>query len=73
MGIILDRFHCSTEKPHLELSDTSSSVKMTASPKIRRVAVIGAGISGVLSAAHLIAAGIEVVVFERNDAPGGVW
>ncbi|GAB1317662.1 hypothetical protein MFIFM68171_07872 [Madurella fahalii] len=46
---------------------------MTASPKVRRVAIVGAGISGVLSAAHLLAAGIEVVVFERNNAPGGVW
>ncbi|KAJ5413284.1 hypothetical protein N7465_005589 [Penicillium sp. CMV-2018d] len=41
--------------------------------QVRRVAVIGAGISGVLSAGHLIALGIEVTVFERNEAPGGVW
>jgi MFS transporter, ACS family, pantothenate transporter len=40
---------------------------------IRRVAVIGAGISGVTSAAHLVAAGLEVTVFERNHAAGGVW
>ncbi|KAE8351279.1 hypothetical protein BDV28DRAFT_162473 [Aspergillus coremiiformis] len=42
-------------------------------PQTRRVAVIGAGISGVLAAGHLLAAGIEVTVFERNEAPGGVW
>ncbi|EGX93787.1 dimethylaniline monooxygenase, putative [Cordyceps militaris CM01] len=39
----------------------------------RRVAILGAGASGVFSAAHLIACGIEVQVFERNDASGGVW
>jgi cation diffusion facilitator CzcD-associated flavoprotein CzcO len=38
-----------------------------------RVAVIGAGISGVVSAAHLLAAGLEVTVFERSQASGGVW
>ncbi|QUC21778.1 uncharacterized protein UV8b_06022 [Ustilaginoidea virens] len=42
-------------------------------PKIQRVAVVGAGASGILSAAHLIAAGLDVVVFERNSGPGGVW
>ncbi|KAL5337625.1 major facilitator superfamily domain-containing protein [Aspergillus crustosus] len=41
--------------------------------QIRRVAVIGAGISGVVSAAHLLQAGIEVQVFERSHAAGGVW
>lgn len=42
-------------------------------PPINRVAVIGAGISGVVSAAHLLAAGLEVTVFERSPAAGGVW
>lgn len=41
--------------------------------QIRRVAVIGAGISGVVTAAHLLSAGLEVTVFERNQAAGGVW
>ncbi|KAF7157595.1 hypothetical protein CNMCM5623_001969 [Aspergillus felis] len=41
--------------------------------QIHHVAVIGAGISGVVSAGHLLAAGIEVTVFERNHAAGGVW
>ena len=40
---------------------------------IQRVAVIGAGISGVVSAAHLLAAGIKVTVFERSKEAGGVW
>jgi cation diffusion facilitator CzcD-associated flavoprotein CzcO len=39
----------------------------------RRVAVIGAGVSGIVSAGHLLAAGLNVTVFERNLAPGGVW
>ncbi|PCH04142.1 Flavin monooxygenase FMO [Penicillium occitanis (nom. inval.)] len=37
------------------------------------VAVIGAGISGVVTAAHLLNAGLEVTVFERNKEAGGVW
>ncbi|RAL10181.1 putative FAD dependent oxidoreductase [Aspergillus homomorphus CBS 101889] len=41
--------------------------------QIQHVAVIGAGISGVTSAGHLLAAGIHVTVFERNHAAGGVW
>ncbi|KAF2963648.1 hypothetical protein GQX73_g9922 [Xylaria multiplex] len=40
---------------------------------IKKVAVIGAGISGVVSAAHLIREGIEVTVFERTGTIGGVW
>ncbi|KAF2421056.1 FAD/NAD(P)-binding domain-containing protein [Tothia fuscella] len=38
-----------------------------------RVAIIGAGISGVVTAAHLQKAGLNVTVFERNHASGGVW
>lgn len=40
---------------------------------IKSVAVIGAGISGVSAAAHLLRHGFEVVVFERSDVAGGVW
>lgn len=40
---------------------------------LKRVAVIGAGISGVVSAAHLLAVGLDVTVFERSKAAGGVW
>ncbi|KAL5117429.1 hypothetical protein ACEQ8H_004594 [Pleosporales sp. CAS-2024a] len=39
----------------------------------KRVAVIGAGISGVVAAAHLKREGIQVTVFERSKAAGGVW
>jgi cation diffusion facilitator CzcD-associated flavoprotein CzcO len=37
------------------------------------VAVIGAGISGIVAAAHLKKEGLDVVVFERSSAAGGVW
>jgi cation diffusion facilitator CzcD-associated flavoprotein CzcO len=40
---------------------------------IDKVAIIGAGISGVVTAAHLLNAGLEVTVFERNKEAGGVW
>ncbi|KAH8799751.1 FAD dependent oxidoreductase [Xylogone sp. PMI_703] len=40
---------------------------------IRTVAVIGAGVSGVASAAHLKKAGLDVTVFERTGKTGGVW
>lgn len=39
----------------------------------RRVAVIGAGASGVAAAAHLLAEGIDVTVFEKGPVTGGIW
>jgi NADPH-dependent glutamate synthase beta subunit-like oxidoreductase len=39
----------------------------------KRVAVIGAGISGIVAAAHLSREGINVTVFERSNATGGIW
>ncbi|KAL2166464.1 hypothetical protein VTG60DRAFT_2748 [Thermothelomyces hinnuleus] len=41
--------------------------------EIKTVAVIGAGISGVASAAHLLRQGLDVTVFERSTVAGGVW
>jgi hypothetical protein len=38
-----------------------------------RVAVIGAGPSGIAAAKNCIAAGLDVVVFEANDRVGGNW
>ncbi len=38
-----------------------------------RVAVIGAGPSGIAAAKNCIAAGLPVVVFEKNDEVGGNW
>ncbi|KAI0002301.1 FAD/NAD(P)-binding domain-containing protein [Xylariaceae sp. FL0662B] len=40
---------------------------------IKEVAVIGAGISGVVPAAHLLRDGFNVTVFERTGVVGGVW
>jgi len=39
----------------------------------KRVAVIGAGVSGIVSAKHLKEFGLEVVVFERSRQAGGNW
>ncbi|KAF3045965.1 hypothetical protein E8E12_009293 [Didymella heteroderae] len=39
----------------------------------KSVAVIGAGISGVVTAAHLKNEGLDVTVFERSSAAGGIW
>ena len=38
-----------------------------------RIAVIGAGLTGVSSAAHAVSHGFEVVIYEANDRPGGIW
>ncbi|CAG9947976.1 unnamed protein product [Clonostachys rosea f. rosea IK726] len=38
-----------------------------------RVAVIGSGISGISTAAHLLRQGVKVTVFERSGEPGGIW
>jgi len=37
------------------------------------VAVIGAGMSGILAAHRLLQAGVSVVVFDKNDDVGGTW
>ncbi|KAG4027285.1 hypothetical protein MFRU_031g00340 [Monilinia fructicola] len=38
-----------------------------------RVAVIGAGVSGLAAARHLIDYGLDVTIYERSSKPGGVW
>ncbi|KAG8859908.1 hypothetical protein FRC20_011745 [Serendipita sp. 405] len=44
------------------------------SPQYRgRIAVVGAGLSGISSAAHSVAHGFDVVIFETNDKVGGIW
>lgn len=40
---------------------------------IKRVAVIGAGPSGIQHAAALVEHGFEVRLFERKPRPGGAW
>jgi len=39
----------------------------------RRVAIIGTGIAGLVTAKTLFTQGLECVVFERSDRLGGVW
>lgn len=41
--------------------------------QLKRVAVIGAGPSGLMHAATLIEQGFEVRLFERAPKPGGQW
>jgi cation diffusion facilitator CzcD-associated flavoprotein CzcO len=50
-----------------------SHVTITMAFPAKRVAVIGAGVSGLTSARHLKAAGLDVVVYERSSASGGIW
>src|SRR3954469_19032635 len=38
-----------------------------------RVAVVGAGPSGIAAAKHLLVAGFDVTVFEASGALGGQW
>lgn len=40
---------------------------------MRRVAIIGAGISGLVTAKTMLEEGFEVAVFETEDEVGGVW
>lgn len=42
-------------------------------PRGLRVAVIGAGVSGMLAAVRLRESGADVVVLEKNDDVGGTW
>jgi dimethylaniline monooxygenase (N-oxide forming) len=39
----------------------------------KRVAVIGAGAAGLCAAKHLMARGVEVIVFEMGSCIGGLW
>lgn len=55
-------------KPALDKSDYYQFPK-----PIRRVAVIGAGASGLQAAAALLEEGLEVRLFERQNQPSGNW
>ncbi|KNZ63929.1 uncharacterized protein VP01_1083g2 [Puccinia sorghi] len=38
-----------------------------------RIAIVGAGITGISSAAHFLAHGFEVIIFEQSSSIGGIW
>lgn len=57
--------------PAGHLQDLGESYEF--SHPIRRAAVIGAGANGLLHAAALLEAGLEVRMFERAPRPGGTW
>ncbi|KZT65513.1 FAD/NAD(P)-binding domain-containing protein [Daedalea quercina L-15889] len=38
-----------------------------------RIAVVGAGLTGVSTAAHAIAHGFDVVIYDQNESVGGIW
>ena len=40
---------------------------------VARICVIGAGPSGIAAAKNCVQAGLNVVVFEKNDRVGGNW
>ncbi|KAI0260377.1 FAD/NAD-P-binding domain-containing protein [Gloeopeniophorella convolvens] len=38
-----------------------------------RIAVIGAGLTGISSAAHCVSHNFEVVIYDEHDSVGGIW
>lgn len=38
-----------------------------------RIAIIGAGLTGISSAAHAVDHGFDVVIYEAEESVGGVW
>ncbi len=59
--------------PPADLRAPSWTAAEIAPDRAVRVAVIGAGMSGLLAAHRLRQAGIDVVVFEKNADVGGTW
>lgn len=41
--------------------------------QVEKVAVIGAGVSGVAAGIHLKRTGLDVTIYERNARAGGIW
>ena len=52
--------------PDWNVQDFSADRKFT-------VAIIGAGVSGILAAYRLKQAGVNFILFEKNDGTGGTW
>ena len=53
-------------RPTWTVSEISPGTRVT-------VGIVGAGMSGIIAAHRLRQAGVEVVVFEKNDDVGGTW
>lgn len=62
---------------HTHSGDPGSVNAATCQPidfsDVKRVAIIGAGVSGLSTARALLAQGLHVTVFERQGSIGGVW
>ncbi len=54
-------------------ASASSAARTPAAGSPRQVAVIGAGAAGLCAARHLLARGVEVVVYELGSQVGGLW
>lgn len=48
-------------------------VPLPTDAKLQRVAVIGAGITGIASAAAFVSHGFEVVIYDAESEIGGIW
>uniref|UniRef100_W5MWD4 Flavin-containing monooxygenase n=1 Tax=Lepisosteus oculatus TaxID=7918 RepID=W5MWD4_LEPOC len=60
-------------RPALVSSCSPASAQPAADGMVRRVAVIGAGPSGLVSIKSCLEEGLEPVCFESSDAIGGMW
>ncbi|KAJ7929165.1 FAD/NAD(P)-binding domain-containing protein [Mycena leptocephala] len=86
-GSVLERVSATAQSPFQVATDVersnfvNSPVDLTGDSEfyqfkwpIRRVAIIGAGVSGLLAYRELVDAGFEQVkIFERDALPGGIW
>lgn len=59
-------------QPLVSLLFTAPPLPSNSQP-LGRVAVVGAGLTGIASAAHLVAHGFDVVIYESAEEIGGVW
>ena len=57
----------------LDLRRPTWRVEEVAADRAVRVAIVGAGMSGIIAAHRLQQAGVDVVVFEKNEDVGGTW
>ncbi|KAM0329989.1 hypothetical protein ACHAQA_004158 [Verticillium albo-atrum] len=58
----------------MTLENQQDTPRVIAPPDaLKSVAIIGAGLSGLVTAVHLLRAGINITIFERADDVGGAW